>query len=574
MPRESRPKNNRGRWGSIVNRKSSIVNLLLILSTLAAVQSPSGRFDAALNSAAALIEKGQFSAAASSLKPWLESHKDSGRLQALLGTALCRSAQLEEGVRHLELAFDLNRRDPAIVPELLDAFLQLRRKPEAVKWLQKLVELPDVPLEIHRAAGAVCVGRGSTDLAVRHLEKVRAINPHPLLLADLASAYFLQADYSRVLATLDAYARKNSLSSALVSLRGLAALKMGERSAALKSFRDAVAADPNEGTANFYLGTLAAESGQLKEAIRHLEIATRTYRDRNAAHYNLVLALYKAERWKEGIAVLEKMAADERSSSAEVDNLLGQGYDRLDRPKEAFEAYQKAIRQDPSNPSYVLDLGLMALRRRTYDLAEIVFVSGVKAFPQNRNLGLALGTTFQLRGQMEKAQQTLGELLVRYPNDAVIYHYLGNSYFEAGRFDDAVNAFSRGIALSPGDSLLYYQSAVSLMKAGRVDDPRVAGFLDKALELNPKLAAGHYQRAKLAADANDFAGAGERLRRALELDPEMSEGYFLQVRLCRQSGDTAGAAAALKRYEELRARERERLENDRVQGLIYSIKNQ
>jgi tetratricopeptide (TPR) repeat protein len=540
---------------------------------LAAVQSPSGRFEAALDSAATLIEKGQFSAATGSLRPWLDSHGNSGRLQALLGTALTRSGKPEEGVRHLELAFDLNRRDPAIVPELVDACLQLRRKPQAEKWLQKLVELPGVPLEIHRAAGAVCVRRGSTDLAVRHLEKVRAINSHPLLLADLASAYFLQGDYSRVSATLDAYARKNSLPPALLSLRGLAALKKGDRSTAIKSFRDAVAADASEGTANFYLGTLAAESGQLKEAIRHLEIAARSYRDQYSANHNLALALYKAERWQEGIAVLEKMAADERSSSAEVHNLLGQGYDRLDRPKEAFDSYQKAIRQDPSNPSYVLDLGLMALRRRTYDLGEIVFVSGVKAFPQNRNLGLALGTTFQLRGQMEKAQQTFQELLTRYPKDAVIYHYLGNSYFEAGRFEDADNAFSRAIALSPGDSLLYYQSAVSLMKAGRADDPRVVGFLDKALELNPRLAAGHYQRAKLAADANDFAAAGERLKRALELDPEMSEAYFLQVRLSRQSGDTAGAAAALKRYEELRARERERLENDRVQGLIYSIKN-
>src|SRR5262245_24519343 len=233
--KERRSTDNRSKCRSIVNRQSSIVNFLLILSTLAAAQ-PSGQFEAALDSAAALIEKGQFSAAAGSLRPWPDSHGSSGRLQALLGTALCRSAQLEEGVRHLELAFDLNRRDPAIVPELVDACLQLRRKPEAEKWLQKLVELPGVPLEIQRAAGAVCVRRGGTDLAVRHLERVRTINPHPLLLADLASAYFLQGDYSKVSATLEAYARKNSLPPALLSLRGLAALKMGERGAALKSF--------------------------------------------------------------------------------------------------------------------------------------------------------------------------------------------------------------------------------------------------------------------------------------------------------------------------------------------------
>lgn len=51
----------------------------------------------------------------------------------------------------------------------------------------------------------------------------------------------------------------------------------------------------------------------------------------------------------------------------------------------------------------------------------------------------------------------------------------------------------------------------------------------------------------------------------------MSEAHFLLARVCRESGDAACAAEALRRYEELRAREREHLQNDRVLGLIFTL---
>ncbi|HYV29864.1 MAG TPA: hypothetical protein VEO53_01960, partial [Candidatus Binatia bacterium] len=61
------------------------------------------------------------------------------------------------------------------------------------------------------------------------------------------------------------------------------------------------------------------------------------------------------------------------------------------------------------------------------------------------------------------------------------------------------------------------------------------------------------------------------LARALRLDPELSEAHFLLSRLCRQAGDRRCAQAALRRYEALRARERDRLERDRVKGILFTL---
>jgi cytochrome c-type biogenesis protein CcmH/NrfG len=255
-----------------------------------------------------------------------------------------------------------------------------------------------------------------------------------------------------------------------------------------------------------------------------------------------------------------------------VQNLLGHGYDKLDRVREAVDAYQKAIHSDPRNPSYVFDLGLMALRRRTYDLAEIVLTAGVRAFPENRNLALALGGAYQLRGQMELAQKTYRELLERNPEDSLGYLYLGNSYFEAGRFKDAADAFAKGIELDPKSALLHYQQAVSMIKLGEDSNPRVQELLEKAVALDAKVAPAYYQLAKLAADSRESAKSRRLVQRALLLDPEMSESHFLLARLCRQEGDTRCADEAMKRYETLRARERERIENDRVLGILFTLR--
>ncbi len=457
----------------------------------------------------------------------------------------------------------------ASAPELLDGYLAAGDLGAAGELLDRLAADPKVPLEVARAAGAVCVRRGQPGLAARYLVRTAARNPQPLLLADLASAQFLAGEFSRAAATLDAMARNGPLAPPLVSLRGLTALRLGHRTEAVRHFRNALAADPEEGTANFYLGTLAAGAGELPAAIRHLEAATRAYRDRYAARYNLALALYRAGRWQDGVNILEKISPDP-PAAAEVENLLAQGYDKLDRVREAVEAHQKAIQLDPKNPAYVFDLAVMTLRRRTYDLAEVVLESGVRSFPQDRNLALALGGTYQLRGQMEKAQQLFQRLASAHAKDPLICAYLGNSYFEAGRFEDAVAAFTRGIDLDPANSVLYYQAAVSLVKLGRETDPRVRRFLGKALELDPKLAPACYQLAKIDSESNP-ARARALLARALRLDPELSEAHFLLSRLCRQARDAQCAEAALRRYEALRARERDRLERDRVKGILFTL---
>lgn len=456
-------------------------------------------------------------------------------------------------------------------PELIDSYLASGREREADELLEKMLREPTATLETDRALAAACVRRGHAALAARYLERARHRHAAPILLADLAAAYFMAGDFAKTAATLDGMARNSQLAPALSSLRGMAALRLDKRREALAHFRTALAGDSNEGTANFYLGTLAAEAGDLPRALRHLEIAARNYRDRYAARYNLALSLYRAGRWQEGVKLLAQLGAEESGSTAEVHNLLGHGYDKLDRVKEAVDSYQKAILQEPKNPSYVFDLGLMALRRRTYDLAEIVFSAGLQRFPENRNLALALGGTFQLRGQMERARQTFQAMLANHPRDPLVHLYLGNSYFEEGRFEDAIKAFTQGLEIEPGDSLFHYQTAVSLMKLGQDSDGRVRQLLERAIELDPKLAAAYYQLAKLAADSNNTARARELLQRSLRLDPKMSEAHFLLARLCRQGGDAPCATTALKRYEELRSRERERLENDRVLGILFTL---
>jgi tetratricopeptide (TPR) repeat protein len=454
--------------------------------------------------------------------------------------------------------------------ELLDRHLEAGRQQEAAALVGRMLEPPGPTVELARGAAGVCIQRGQPALAVRILVGAAQRHPDRALRADLASAQYLADQFVEAAATLDAMARGGTLPPPLVSLRGLCALRLGKREEALRQLRAAIAADPNEGSANFYLGTLAAESGNPQLATRYLAVAARTYRDRYAARYNLTLALYDAGRWEEALRGLEEMIGGGRGGTAEVENLLARGYDHLDRVKEAVDAYQRAIRLEPRSAVHYFDLGLMALRRRSYELAQMVLEAAVRNLPDDRNLSLALGATLQLRGQMDKAQAVFAGLRERRPSDPVVYVYLGNSLFEAGRFEDAAAAFTKSTELDPRNGRAFYQAAVSLVKLGRETDPRARRWLERAIELEPKLAPAYYQLAKLAAEG-DAAQAEKLLARSLELDPELSEAHFLRARLCRQRSDEACASRSLRRYEELRAHERERLEKERVTGILYKL---
>jgi tetratricopeptide (TPR) repeat protein len=95
--------------------------------------------------------------------------------------------------------------------------------------------------------------------------------------------------------------------------------------------------------------------------------------------------------------------------------------------------------------------------------------------------------------------------------------YRGSCAYRLEHHQDAVIAFSVCVALAPGTAWCYLNRGLAEAALGRLD--RALGDYDRALELDPTLAAAAFGRGVICYRQDHRRDAVESLRHALRLDP-------------------------------------------------------
>ncbi len=202
----------------------------------------------------------------------------------------------------------------------------------------------------------------------------------------------------------------------------------------------------------------------------------------------------------------------------------------------------------PECPPVLLTLAQVRAMRGDDSEAEALFVRACKIAPDRPEPRFQLGVFYDGRQQHGRAAEQFRQVLSLTPHDPQAYDYLALSLEALGEFTEAESAYRMGLARNSGprfDPMLHYNYGRYLVKHGRVEDAK--RHLDEAVRLAPSVRAVHYERAKLAEQLGDLAGARRLAEAALKLaDPggvilDMQVHYLL-ARLYRAIGEDALAA--------------------------------
>lgn len=233
------------------------------------------------------------------------------------------------------------------------------------------------------------------------------------------------------------------------------------------AFAELAAAEPQNPEPHYHLGLVAMKTGDIDEAIRHLELATQL----SPQNSNYVLELggaYGAKARKAGL--FEKMswakkcqAALEKSVALDPDNLVARnGLISYYRAAPAFagggldkaHAQAEEIRKrDVVMGSAIL--GQLYLNEKKYDQAIAVFEEGAKAHPDNHHLHYLIGRTAVESGRhLDRGEQALRRCLElnperRNPGQASVHWRLGMIAEKRGDLAAARAAFEQSLALDP-----------------------------------------------------------------------------------------------------------------------------
>ena len=147
------------------------------------------------------------------------------------------------------------------------------------------------------------------------------------------------------------------------------------------------------------------------------------------------------------------------------------------------------------------------------------------AEPASAKVFFQQGNTYYQSGQLDNAVTAFKKAIEIDPDYVAAYANLGAVYYAMQNLTEAENAYRQAIKLAPNDGdLLYNLSAIYIQEAlagGNVDQDKLAlatEQIDKAISLNPNLAAPYYGRGVIKSYTGDVAGAIQDFEKFLELD--------------------------------------------------------
>lgn len=190
-------------------------------------------------------------------------------------------------------------------------------------------------------------------------------------------------------------------------LRAAAYLQDNKNDEALKAFQKALAFDPQNNTAQTYIGKLNLAKGNTFEAIKMFKTMVQAQPSSVDAHMNLANAYLQDKQYAESEKELKT-----------------------------------ASRLDPTNPLPDYTLGLQYTSTGRLAEAENLFLKVKSGSPNDGNVYYALGTVYNKQEKFEDAAKNLEKALSLKKNFPAANYELGVAYNALGRTEDAQKQLS------------------------------------------------------------------------------------------------------------------------------------
>ena len=376
---------------------------------------------------------------------------------------------------------------------------------------------------------------------------------------------------------------------------GVSAFERGDKSRAKVIFEQTLKKDPHNVDAHTYLGMIAADANELKEAEQHFAAAASLAPSEPSTRNNYGAILMRLGRTPEARTEFEaslklnpnqpsaltnlaqiyfdrdqpddlRMArsllerAAKTTSDPEIPRALlitylklGQALKEKGLLAEAINELKTALTLDPTNADVIVTARIYAALAEVYE-ADGHYENAIPAMrlavqrdPQNESYHFRYGLLLTDSHAPAAGILRLQEALKQFPSSPRLWLALGIAQLTHGQNVEAENSFKRSLEL---DAKLVPAIAYLGMTYGeRGQYEKAIGFYEQAIALNNQLAALHY----LVADTTlkmsnpDTARAEKYLKRAVELDPNLAAAYLSWGRLYVRTNRYSEAAPLLER---------------------------
>jgi tetratricopeptide (TPR) repeat protein len=483
----------------------------------------------------------------------------STQTHASRGISLAREGKMSEAEQELREAV---RAAPAVAPyrAQLGSVLGLQGKwKEALESFQKAITLAPENLDFRRETAAVQWQLGVLSSAEQNLQYVLARHPDDsgaTLLLGLVreksgdytnAAQLLDSQFELVIAQPD---RTVALFHSVI--------QSGHRDR-IPRIIDTLklrANDKQWANAIVRCIRIAAMAGDQQTSETLLALIPENDPARPAAGLELAKLLYSRAQVSQAKELLLQLA-ERGTVSADLEALLGNCFESERRPDLALQAYQRAIKVDPSRVDHYEDMiSLLLYLHRTNDALALAN-HAIEIAPNDARPWVWKGNVSVRTNAAKDAMESYRHAAKLDSSNADAILGVAVVHFIAGQSDAAIAQYKAGIARFPNDARFYIGCAEMLL--GSPDSlnlqTQAESLLQKAVKLAPQSAEAHYQLGQLAMQRTRFKDAEAEFSLSLQSDPDRSKTHFALSSLYRRMGRTEDAAKEFALYQDLKRAE-------------------
>jgi tetratricopeptide (TPR) repeat protein len=291
------------------------------------------------------------------------------------------------------------------------------------------------------------------------------------------------------------------------------------------------------------VGLLRAERGDFRAAAGEFGLAAKWNPQHEGVNFNLGLASYKAELYKEAVPPLEAEVRA-RPDNVPAKQLLGLSYFATNDYAKASSLLAEVVAVKPAETALYYPLALSLAKQGRTDEASQVIQRMVAMGGNSPQLHIMLGQAYSEQGETEKALEELQAALALDARTPLAHFYAGLIQLKAGRFEDAAREFEGELALNPNDLQARYHLGYTLL--ARQDTARGIQTMRDVVAARPDFADARYELGKVLLQQGDVAGALEHLEAAARLDPKKPHVHYQLGRAYLAAGRQAEGESHLE----------------------------
>jgi tetratricopeptide (TPR) repeat protein len=445
--------------------------------------------------------------------------------------------------------------------------------PKAAQAFLQALKIESRFEDAHVNLGANYVTQGRALDGMAEFKKAIELNPGSVsAFYDLGYTELEQGDPKGALEPLQKAHRLAPQEMTIVLALMRASLGIGRVEEALDYANEISRHQPADPKMEMQVGLDLLSSKQWNAAKTHLSAAAKLDPDLRSKLLGSGEQAFDDGKYEEALCLLNAVRGYLPASAMRC-SMAGACYYHIQNPALAVEEVQQAIRLDPQNEQYYIQLAQVFLDYDTPAPAVLLLQSATTRFPSSEQIRFVLGVAYMKSSQFTEARKCLEEIQTTRPGDPLLLDALAVVYEGTDDWNLLVK-LGESMKIVEGQQYKgdYYQAEAyfNLFRGQNDHYPRIMELLKESLSLEPNFPQSRFLMGRLLIELGSYGEATESLNRAIALDPNLAGAYYSLSISYARLGERQKSSEALDKFrrisEQIKASEKS-LQYDTVDGM-------